>query len=462
MKQDPAELEFPAPLRDACEFLMEECKRLGVAGVEVHAAVSTSAACRSRNKQREQVEFADQQGISLRVLAEVRSEDGKAARAEATGGASDTKREALCDLAARIVAMARLAPADPWLSLASASELAPACADAEVCAPTSPSEAQLLEACRAMEEAGLEGKHIEQSEGAEAAFVREVSLTRGDNGLELERASTYASLSVALVAGRGEEMQVDWEAHTRRDWSDLDAPDVLGAKAAARAAARMHPQTPKSGQADVLFEPRVAGAFVSALASAANGDALARGTSFLCGREGEPILPTHLRIIDDPHAPRGLASRTRDDEGLASAALVLFADGVFQAPLLDLAAARRLGLPPSANAYGEGDSKHPGATNLRLEGGTESVSALRATSGEVILITDLLGFGFNPVTGDWSRGAAGILLRDGEPAGALSGFTLAGNLREFLPRLVAGDDLSDREGVNAPSLFVPGLALAGA
>ncbi len=464
-------------------FLLQAAKRAGAYGAEAAVVRGKSIHCHTRNGIREEIGWSEEESFSLRVLAEVKDSQNATALAEAVAtcslppaknmsGRATLRKESLGVLATRAGEMARLAPPDPWLGLATQDELAQSRTeqssnrqglDLWEDAPP-PTASDLAQECAALEAASRAVPGVTAVAEAEAHWGESDSLLLASNGVERQTKNSFSGRSVAAVAGSGTEMQVDWESHSAAWREDLESCEELGTGAGRRVVAKQNPVLPPNqGRATALFEPRVARVLLGALAAAANGEALVRGTSFLLGYEEELLLPPELRLVDEPLRRRGHHSREYDAEGLACADLVLYEKGTFARPFLDLARARQMGLPATGNARGAGGSKSCGASNLCLRGGTLALEELRqqaCQTGEVaVYVTDLLGHGLNAVTGDWSQGFQGFLLEQGAPTRAISGATLAGNLRSFLPQIIAGDDLRLRTGSDSPSLLIPHLAL---
>ena len=471
-------------LADDLALLLAEAKRAGAYQAEAAGVCGQALHCRTRGGLREEVGWAEEQAFSLRVLAEVQDEaNGGTSLAEAVAtcslpakkeGAkapSDKERLArLATLAERAGEMARLAPPNPWLGLATDDELHHAQADKatpplELCEEARPPRASLLvEDCAALEAASLAVEGVRAVAEAEAHWGISDSLLCASNGVIRQQRHSFCARSIAAVAGAGADMQVDWESHSSPWRADLESCEALGEQAGKRVVAKHNPKLPsKGGLATAVFEPRVASVFLGALVGAANGESLVRGTSFLLGREQEILLPKNIKITDEPLRIRGHRSRLYDAEGLACKTLTLYENGKFAHPLLDLARARQMERTPSGNGRGAGGSKSCGASNFCLRGGTHAPLDLlkqASESGQIaVYVTDLLGSGLNPVSGDWSQGFQGFLIEGSARTTALSGATLAGNLRDFLPHLLAGNDLALRTGSDSPSLLIPNLTL---
>jgi PmbA protein len=258
-------------------------------------------------------------------------------------------------------------------------------------------------------------------------------------------------------------MQRDYAYHSARHDADLEAPEAVGRLAGERAVSRLSPAKLATGAMPVVFDPRVAGSLIGHFAGAISGSAITRGTSFLKDALGEDIFPQGISIIDDPLRVRGLRSRPFDGEGLSTARTRLVDAGRLTGWLLDSASARQLGSSPSGHAS-RGVSGPPGVStsNLYMGAGGQSRRALIADIRRGVLVTELIGQGVNAVTGDYSRGAAGFLIEDGEIAGPVAEITVAGNLKSMFLNLTPADDLVFRYAVNAPTLRIEGMTVAGA
>jgi PmbA protein len=269
-------------------------------------------------------------------------------------------------------------------------------------------------------------------------------------------------LSMTAIAGEGTGMERDYEFSSAMHATDLDRADVVGKLAGERAVRRLHPRKVSTRRVPVIFDPRVAGSLLGHVASAANGSAIARKTSFLKDKLGERLFASGIRIIDDPLRRRGLRSQPFDAEGVAVRPISLVQDGVLQSWFLDCATARELGLITTGHAHrGVSSAPSPAPTNLHLEPGSLTPEALIAETGEGFYVADLIGMGINLVTGDYSRGAAGFWIENGELSYPVSEVTIAGHLLDLFRTLTPANDLKFRYGTNAPTLRVEGLTIAG-
>jgi PmbA protein len=270
------------------------------------------------------------------------------------------------------------------------------------------------------------------------------------------------SVSVSAIAGEGTEMERDYDFAVSRYLADLEPAEIIGHRAGERTVRRLHPRKVGTRRATVVYDPRVASSLIGHLAGAANGASVARGTSFLKDRLGEQLFGSGIRIVDEPGRPRGLASRPFDAEGVAAAPLALVDDGRLASWVLDTASARELGLETTGHAHrGAGSTPSPGVTNLTLLPGDISPEDLIREIREGLYVTELIGRGANLVTGDYSRGAAGFWIENGEITYPVSEVTIAGTLPDMFRALRPADDLVYRRAVNAPTVAVEGMTVAG-
>jgi PmbA protein len=265
-----------------------------------------------------------------------------------------------------------------------------------------------------------------------------------------------------VLAGNGTGMERDYEFTSAVFSDDLDDPAEVGRQAGERAVNRLNPRKVGTQKVPIVYDPRVSNGLLRHLAGAINGSAIARGTSFLKDRMAKQILPSDLSVIDDPHRKRGMASKPFDAEGIANEKLALVENGVLRSWVLDLRSARQLGLETTGRASrGTSGPPSPSTTNLYLPAGKISPAALIADIKAGLYVNELMGFGINGVTGDYSRGAAGFWIENGEIAYPVSEITIAGNLKDMFMNMVAADDLVFRYGVNAPTVRIEGMTIAG-
>ncbi|HYC95297.1 MAG TPA: TldD/PmbA family protein [Sphingomicrobium sp.] len=413
------------------------------------------------------------QGVSVRLgaLEDVHRSEGEevglrvfVGKRNATVASSDLSKDALDTLVERVLAMAKEAPEDQYSGLAPDELLfrgEPA--DLDLDDGGDPDPALLRERALAAEEVARSVDGITNSGGAGASASASIFAVATSHGFSGATRATGYSNSVSVVAGEGGTMQRDYAWHSARHLADLEAAEAIGARAAERAVARLNPVSIKPGVMPVLFDPRVATTLLGHFVAAISGSAIARQASFLLDALETQLFSKGITIHDDPLRKRGLRSRAFDGEGLPVKPLDLVKDGVLTSWLADSAAARQLGIWPTGHAV-RGVSGSPGAgpANLHIAAGTRSRDDIIAGIRQGILVTELIGQGVNGVTGDYSRGAAGFLITDGEIGPAVAEITIASNLKQMFATLEPANDLRFRRGIDSPTLLVPEMTVASA
>ncbi|MFL6862110.1 MAG: TldD/PmbA family protein [Allosphingosinicella sp.] len=435
--------------------LVDRARKAGADAADVLYVAEASTGVQVRLSALEDVSRSEGETIGLRVFAGTRS---------ASVSSSDLSDEALSALVERATAMAREAPEDPYAGLApEALLLKGAAPDVEADDGADPSPAELKARALEAEDAARAVEGITNSEGAGFSAGRSIVALATSHGFCRGYSTSGYSGSASVIAGTGGGMQRDYAYHSARHRADLDAPAAIGRRAGERAVARLDPVKLPSGPMPIVFDPRVGQTLVGHLLGAITGSAIARRTSFLLDHEGERIFPAGITVRDDPHRRRGLRSKPFDGEGLPTAARDLIADGRLTGWLMDSASARQLGRAPTGHAS-RGAAGPPGAsaTNVHLEPGAVSPAELIADIGRGVYVTELIGQGVNPVTGDYSRGASGFVIEQGEIGRPVAEITIAGNLLDMFRALVAADDLEFRRTVNVPTLRIDAMTVAGA
>ncbi len=431
--------------------LIAAAKRAGADAADALIVASTSLSVRRRLGAIEQLERSEGFDLGLRVFIGQRVAIVSSTDPDASGFAA---------LAERAVAMARVVPEDPFAGLPEAMAIAPR--DLDLVDDAEPTAEMLLARTAAAEEAALAVPGVTNSDGADAGWSRYEIALAGSNGFAGAYARTSHSISTTAVVGTGTRMERDYDWSSTVHLADLDDPVSIGRRAAEQAVRRLNPTRPKTARIPVVFDPRVAGSLLGHLSGAVNGSAVARGTSFLKDRMGEQVLARGLVVRDDPTRRRGLRSRPFDGEGMPGEGRVIVGDGVLKSWLLDWRSARQLGLVSTGHASrGTGGPPGPGATNLWLEAGSLTPAELMADIAEGLYVTDLIGMGVNGVTGDYSRGAAGFMIRHGQLAEAVSEVTIAGNLKDIFLNMTPASDLEFRRGTDSPTVRIEGLTMAG-
>jgi PmbA protein len=440
------------------DALVGAARSAGADAADALLVASASLSVQRRLGAIEQLERAEEFGIGLRVFV---------GRRQAIVSTTAPDPAGFGALAERAVAMARVVPEDPFGGLPDLPDGAIG-ADFDLAAldledPDEPAAPALIARAAAAEEAALAVAGVTNSEGAQASWTRATYALAASNGFAGGYARTTHSVSTTAVAGEGTAMERDYDHATAIHLGDLRDPTAIGRRAGERAVGRLNPRRPRTARLPVVFDPRVAGSLLNHLVGAISGAAVARGTSFLKDRMGEAVMAPGVSVFDDPTRPRGLRSRPFDGEGLGGQRRALVEGGVLTTWLLDGRSARQLGLRSTGHASRSiGSPPSPGPSNLWLAAGTISPQAMMADIREGLYVTELIGMGVNQVTGDYSRGAAGFLIRDGAVAEPVSEITIAGQLREMLLQLTPADDLEFRRGTDSPTVRVEGMTLAGA
>jgi PmbA protein len=439
-------------LTDLAERLVEAARRAGADAADAVAVRGVSLSVDVRHGAVEGSERSEGDDVGLRVLV---------GRRQAVVSTNDIRGN-VDELAARAVAMAKVAPEDKFAGLADATLLARSFPDLDLLDPELPSVEVLEARAKSAEAAALAVKGVTNSEGASASAGIGGMVLATSHGFRGAYLRSTQGVSMSAIAGEGTAMERDYDYTSTLHASDLDPAERVGRSAGERAVERLNPRKVATKKVSVVFDRRIAGGLIGHFAGAINGAAVARKTSFLKDKLGERLFATGIRIVDDPLRKRGLRSRPFDGEGVASRPLALVEDGVLKTWLLDCATARELAMTTTGHASrGTSGPPSPGASNLHLEAGSLSPQALIADIADGFYVTELIGMGVNQVTGDYSRGASGFWIENGERAYPVSEVTIAGNLIAMFGALTPADDLEFRYGTNAPTVRLEGLTVAG-
>jgi PmbA protein len=425
----------------------------GADAVDVLVSDSASLSVSCRMGVLEDTERAESRDIGLRAMIGQK-------QAFVSGSAIDDT--ALQQLAQRAVDMAQATPEDRYCGFAPEDRLTDHIPALDIADSYEPDADKLLAMAVACEEAARGVTGITNSEGAGTGWGRATTALVTSHGFEGAYTSTSFSASCAVIGGEGDAMERDYASHSARHLEDLDAPEDIGLRAGERTIERLNPRKIESTKTNVVYAPRVSASLLGHLSGAISGSAIARGTSFLRDQMGQQIMSASITIEDDPLRPRGLRSAGFDGEGVATEKLTPIDKGVLQNWWLDSASARQLELETNGRAArGIGGPPGPSATNLYMLAGDDSVDTMLKNIGTGLYVTELIGMGVNGVTGDYSRGASGFWIENGELAYPVSEVTIASNLKEMFLNMTPADDLVFRRSVNAPTILVEGMALAG-
>ena len=438
---------------DLLTDLIAAARRAGADAADALYVESAALSVAQRLGKPEKLEREESRDVGLRVFL---------GRRQAVVSTTDLGSAALKAVVERAIAMARTVPEDPNCGLAQPAELAREWPALDSADPVEPSAEALTQRAAAAEDSARAVPGVTNSEGGDASWSRSRVLLAASNGFRGSYSVTRHGVSASVLAGSGTAMERDYDFSTAIHAADLEDPAAVGRRAGERAVKRLNPRKAATMQAPVVYDPRVAGGILGHFASAINGSAIARGTSFLKDRLGQQVFPRGMTVIDDPHRRRGLRSKPFDGEGVANQRRALIEDGVLTTWILDLRSARQLGLHSTGHASrGTGGPPGPAPTNLWLEPGPVTPVELIEDIAQGLYVTELIGFGVNGITGDYSRGAAGFWIENGAITHPVSEVTVAGNLSQMFRNLSAACDLSFRTGMDAPTLRVDGMTIAG-
>src|SRR5450631_2550652 len=453
MPAPAASLFDQTALTDRAERLVKAALSRGAEAADAVALRGISLAIEVRDGAVEESERAEGDDLGLRVLVGKR---------QAVVSTNDMASDGSAALAERAVAMARVAPEDAFAGLADDGLLAHQFPDLDLIDSDLPSVKRLETMAAVAEAAGLAVKGVSKSGGASASAGIGGMVLVTSHGFRGAYLGSRHGISMTAIAGEGTGMERDYDYSSALHAADLESPEKIGRTAGMRAVERISPRKVTTRKVPVVFDRRVSGTLVSHLASAANGASVARKTSFLRDKMGAKLFADGIRMIDDPRRLRGLRSHPFDGEGVAGRKLALVDDGVLRSWILDCATARELGLVTTGHAQrGVSSVPSPGASNLHLEAGALSPETLIADITDGFYVTDLIGMGVNLVTGDYSRGASGFWIENGERSYAVSDVTIAGHLLDIFRTLTSANDLEFRYGTDAPTVRLEGLTVAG-
>jgi PmbA protein len=448
-------MQSPDQARRVTQSLVDRGLFAGATSADALYVGDRSSSVEVRLGKLEDVSRSEGEQIGLRLFDGQRS---------ATVASSELSEESLAVLVERCLAMAREAPEDPYAGLAPQDLLElgkPPLIDNFD--PHDPEPTELRARALEAESAALAVGGVTNSSGASAsASATTIALATSGGFVGAYRASGYGC-SVSVIAGEADSMQRDHASHSARFLEDLDAAEEIGRKAGERAVARLDPTRPKPGKYPVIFDPRVSPGLLGHFCGAISGAGIARRTSFLQDRLGFAIFADGITIIDDPLRPRGLRSRPFDGEGVRVARRELVSNGILNSWIAESASARQLGIGPTGHASrGVGGAPGASPSNLYMAAGTRSREELLAAFPEAVLIIELIGQGVNGVTGDYSRGAVGFMVRGGEIAEPVAEITIASNLIDMFATLEPASDLEFRRGIDAPTVLVPEMTVGAA
>ncbi|WP_136659562.1 TldD/PmbA family protein [Nitratireductor sp. XY-223] len=438
-------------LADKAAELVAQAMRSGADRCDAVVARGQTASVSVRLGKVEGTEASESDGFSLRVFV------GKRVASVSANAGIDA-----ADLADRAVAMARVSPEDPYATLADPADIAKRFDDLDLFDPTQVGSEQLTDAALAMEAAALDVNGVTNSSGAGASAGMGGMVLVTSDGFSGSYVGSRFGRSVSVIAGEGTGMERDYEFDSRLYYADLDDVEAIGRAAGTRAVRRLNPRKADTGtDVTVVFDPRVARGFVGHLAGAINGAAVARKTSFLRDMMGKPVMKPGMLVTDDPQIVRGPASRPFDGEGVRGTRLNMVENGVLQSWFLSTSTAHELGLKTNGRGVRSGSNVTPGSTNLALEPGSLSAEALIGSVASGFYVTEVIGQGVNMITGEYSRGASGFWIENGELTFPVSEVTIASNLKDMFMNTTPASDIDRKYGTASPTVAIEGMTLAG-
>ncbi|MEO9337343.1 TldD/PmbA family protein [Mesorhizobium sp. SB112] len=439
-----------AKLTDRVAALVDAAKKAGADAADAVAVRGRSTGVSVRLGKVEGTESSESDDISLRVFV------GKRVASVSATASSDPKV-----LAERAVAMAKVSPEDPYQGLADQALLTKTIRDLDLFDGTTVTADQLRDAALAAEEAALAVSGVTNSGGSGASAGLGGLVLATSEGFVGQYVGSRFSRSTSVIAGEGTGMERDYEFSSRIHFADLDAPEIIGRKAGERAVRRLNARKAATGPITVVFDPRVARGIAGHLAGAINGASVARKTSFLREMMGKQVASAAITVTDEPLKIRGQASRLFDGEGIEGEKLSMIEKGVLGHWFLSVSAAKELGMKTNGRGVRGGSSVTPSSTNLAIEPGSASPEDFLKGLKTGFYVTEVFGQGVDMVTGEYSRGASGFWIENGELAYPVSEVTIASNLKTMFLNMVPANDVDRNFGTAAPTLLIEGMTLAG-
>jgi len=437
-----AELDL---LESRVDDALRLARKAGSNEAEVSAHTSQGLSVTARLGEVETLEHMQDRGITVTVL--IGKQKGHASSA-------DLRKESIRSCVEHAIDIARYTQADKANGLAAKDKMATDFPDLDLWHPVTMDASAAIERVLACEAAGRDNEKVTNSEGASFNAGLGLGVYGNSNGFIGRNGGTRYSQSCILLAGQGDGMQRDYSYDSRRCFGDLEAPEVTGEEAARKTVRRLGSVQLETSQMPILFSPEVAKGLVGHLVGAISGSALYRNASFLKDTVGERLFPSWLNLLERPLLERGAGSAAFDGDGVATRQRHIVESGVLDGYVLSTYSARRLGLETTGNAGG--------VRNLLLEPGGATTDDLLRHMGNGFYVTEVMGQGINLVTGDYSRGASGFLVENGECVSPVDGVTIAGNLRDMFMNIVAaGQDIDTRGNIQTGSVLISTMMVAG-
>ena len=437
----------------AFSTLIDMVKQNGGTDADIYMVDKTAVNVTYRLGKVEEVEREEKTGIGIRVFV---------GQKQAAVSTYDLSPDHLAYMIGQCLDMAKAAPENPYAGLPDKMQMARITPALGTFDPVQPEMEDMIERAKICEDAARAIDGVTNSEGASAWWSSSYYTYANSRGFHREHGRTSHGTSISVLAGEGTKMERDYDYASATHLDDLDNAKGIGERAAHKAVLRLNPKSPDTGKMPLMFAPRVGKALISDFLNAINGAAVAKGASWAKDLMEKQIFPENVNIIDAAHQFRGLRSQSFDAEGIPSNDIDLIENGILKSWLLDHASAQKLGLESNGRASRSlASNPSPSFTNVRVRPGDASPADLLSSMKKGIYITDMMGFGANTVTGDISQGAAGFMVENGKMVYPVSGFTIAGNIKDMFMNMILGNDLEYRYGVDTPSFIIENMTIAG-
>ena len=423
--------------------ILNNYKSFNIDDVEVITSENISLSVKSRQQKLENIERSENFNIGINIYKDKKKATIASNNIEGTNAKEYLEKGS---------AMVKSMPIDEYSGLADKKDYACEIEDLELEDTTQLNEKQLLDQALLAEDAMLKNKKITNSEGATRSFSKNTYNIINSRGFNAKYSKTFHSISSIAIAGSDTNMQRDYEYSAATHASDLLLAEEVGSLAAKRAASRLNSKKIKSCTLDVIFEPRVAKSILSSFCSCASGTSIARGTSFLNNQLNTSIFKKNINITNNPKLKRGIGSAPYDSSGIKTENISIIQDGIFKNYFLNIRSARQLRMAINGNSS---------PSNLILNKGDQDIKTIIKNIKNGFLVTEMLGMSFNPINGDYSRGATGFKIENGEITYPVSEVTIAGNIAKMLKNLIPANDLKINDNINSPSILIEGMTLAG-
>ena len=426
-----------------CQKIIEDYKKFNLDEVEIKVSRNDSKSVKTRNLKLENIEKSTSFGLVLNVYK---------GRKQATLKANNLEQTSEKDLLEKACSMVNLLPEEKYSNMPNLEDYPKTVEDLDISEKKDFSEKKLLDIAIMAEDAMLQSKEITNTEGASVGINKKQINIYSSKGFSSNYKKTLNSISAIAIAGKDTNMQRDYEYAISSHLKDLPNASIIGKKAAERSLSRLKSRKIESCKLDVIFEPRVASSILSSFCSCINGNIIARGTSFLVGKKNKSIFNKNINISNNPLLKRGVGSVPFDYNGVKNFNMDLVKDGILENYFLSTRSARQLEMTPNGNSS---------ICNLVLEKGHETTSGLISGIKKGFYVTEMLGMSFNQVNGDYSRGATGFMIENGEITFPVSEVTIADNMQNMLIKLTPGDDLIIKDNINCPTILIEKMSLAG-